>query len=366
MALSEGSQAGRSLTLDSVRGIAILLAMGWHLQTQTGIAALDLIQWPQVQFGWIGVDLFFVLSGFLVGRLILLELNDAGTFDYRRFLIRRIFRLWPVLYLYIFAQLVVGNKPASEFFWQVLFHVQNYFHTPLKVLWSLAVEEHFYLAVGLILPWLARRGTDKQTYAAGLLGVILLSPVVRIAGVEAGYSNLDLQTFTHFRVDGLAAGVLLALVSLEWPEKFAKIARPHGLYLVLTVVCYVLAGWWHETALGNTLGYSLGVLGSVALVLAFVNWNPPSMSIWIFRVLAWLGIYSYSIYIWHFPFANYGEIALRKIGVDTLWQLLFAKYVLAIFCSVAISKLVEMPMIRLRNRLFPTGVHAIESRPGSS
>lgn len=363
MALSEGSQAGRSLTLDSVRGIAILLAMGWHLQTQTGIAALDLIQWPQVQFGWIGVDLFFVLSGFLVGRLILLELNDAGTFDYRRFLIRRIFRLWPVLYLYIFTQLLVGNKPASEFFWQVLFHVQNYFHTPLKVLWSLAVEEHFYLAVGLILPWLARRGTDKQTYAAGLLGVILLSPVLRIAGVEAGYSNLDLQTFTHFRVDGLAAGVLLALVSLEWPGKFAKIAQPHGLYLVLTVVCYVLAGRWHETALGNTLGYSLGVLGSVALVLAFVNWNPPSMSIWIFRILAWLGIYSYSIYIWHFPFANYGEIALRKIGVDTLWQLLFAKYVLAIFCSVAISKLVEMPMIKLRNRLFPTGVHAIEPRP---
>ena len=141
-------RVSRAMELDCVRGLAILLAMGWHLHGQSGFLPLDLALAPGRLVGWAGVDLFFVLSGFLVGRLMLVELGETGRFDLRRFVLRRILRLWPVLYLYLAAQLLAGSKPAGSFFWQVMIHLQNYYPTPLAGLWSLAIEEHFYLVAG--------------------------------------------------------------------------------------------------------------------------------------------------------------------------------------------------------------------------
>src|SRR4051794_31012236 len=79
----------RRLDLDVVRGAAILLALGWHFSGPTGNVVLDALQWPGQHIGWAGVDLFFVLSGFLMGRLVLGEHRRTGTFDGRRFTVRR-------------------------------------------------------------------------------------------------------------------------------------------------------------------------------------------------------------------------------------------------------------------------------------
>src|SRR5215211_8369165 len=95
------SGRGRRLDLDVVRGLAIVLALGWHFSGPSGNVVLDALQWPGKQFGWAGVDLFFVLSGFLMGRLVLAEHARTGSFDGRRFTLRRVLKLWPVLYLFL-------------------------------------------------------------------------------------------------------------------------------------------------------------------------------------------------------------------------------------------------------------------------
>src|SRR3954465_4725779 len=87
----------RRLDLDVVRGLAIVLALGWNFSGPTGNVLLDALQWPGAQFGWAGVDLFFVLSGFLMGRLVLGEHRRSGGFDGRRFTIRRGLQPWPAL-----------------------------------------------------------------------------------------------------------------------------------------------------------------------------------------------------------------------------------------------------------------------------
>src|SRR3954451_21718261 len=148
----------RRLDLDVVRGIAILLAMGWHFSRyRSGNAVLDALQWPGATFGWAGVDLFFVLSGFLVGRLVLREHQRTGRFDGWRFSVRRALKLWPVLYVFLAVYAFAGSEPWQSYLWQNALHVQNYAGTSLTHLWSLAVEEHFYLALALFFPLLARR-----------------------------------------------------------------------------------------------------------------------------------------------------------------------------------------------------------------
>src|SRR3954451_18927610 len=96
---------GRRPALDVVRGLAILLALGWHFsQRPSGNAVLDALQWPGRTFGWAGVDLFFVLSGFLLGTLVLREQQKTGRFDGWRFSVRRALKLWPVLFVFLAVQ----------------------------------------------------------------------------------------------------------------------------------------------------------------------------------------------------------------------------------------------------------------------
>src|SRR4051795_6289335 len=130
---ADASGAGsRRLDLDVVRGCAILLALGWHFsQRPSGNPVLDALQWPGRTFGWAGVDLFFVLSGFLVGQLVFKEHQRTGRFDGWRFTVRRALKLWPVLYVFLAVQ-VISGAPLDSFLWQTALHVQNYAGTSFK------------------------------------------------------------------------------------------------------------------------------------------------------------------------------------------------------------------------------------------
>src|SRR3954451_21567996 len=155
---SSAPTPARRLDLDVVRGVAIVLALGWHFSpTRSGNAVLDALQFPGHQFGWAGVDLFFVLSGFLMGQLVLRERARTGGFDGRRFTARRVLRLWPVLYVFLAVQAVFDDEPPGSYLWQNALHVQNFAGTSLPHAWSLAVEEHFYLALAILVPVFARR-----------------------------------------------------------------------------------------------------------------------------------------------------------------------------------------------------------------
>jgi peptidoglycan/LPS O-acetylase OafA/YrhL len=354
----EATPAGgaRRLDLDVVRGIAILLAMGWHFSRYpSGNAVLDALQWPGGTFGWAGVDLFFVLSGFLVGRLVLREHQRTGRFDGRRFSLRRILKLWPVLYVFLLLYAFLGSEPWQSYFWQNALHVQNIAGTSLTHLWSLAVEEHFYLALAVLFPLFARRRINPRVLVGVLGGLLVAALALRWGGVLVGETTVRLQWRTWFRMDSLAAGVLLATLSVHWPAAFDRMLRLRWLWAAVVAggVSW-LATIGKDGAVGETLGYTVAYLTAVGFLLLLyrASWVPRTR--WLGQGVAALGRYSYGIYIWHVLAAQLVTGWLPGMGYRTPTPTAqLAKYAAAITLGIVATLVVERPMLRLRDRLVP-------------
>ena len=164
---------GRLVYLDVLRSVAVLLFVGHHTfyPVREGTWGRGFfIVWQRV--GWVAADLFFVLSGFLIGGLLMNEHLSRGRIDQGRFYIRQIFKIWPCYFLLLlqFAALPLfrnwRHPPAgwaesvrrAKSIWPNLLHLQNYLGTRLTITWSLAVEEHFYVLLPPVLVLLASRG----------------------------------------------------------------------------------------------------------------------------------------------------------------------------------------------------------------
>jgi peptidoglycan/LPS O-acetylase OafA/YrhL len=359
----------RRLDLDVVRGVAIVLALGWHFSKEpSGNVVLDALQTPGRLFGWAGVDLFFVLSGFLVGQLVLREQARTGAFDGRRFTARRALKLWPVLYVFLAVHAVVGDEPWGSYLWQNALHVQNYAGTSLTHLWSLAVEEHFYLVLALAFPLLARRRAPVRLLVGILLGVLVTALALRVVAAQGGAGDVALQWRTHFRVDSLAAGVLLAVVRVHAATAFERLLRWRWLWAAVTGMgVWVLTAVGKDGVLGSTVGYTVAYVTGAGFLLLLhgATWVPRAG--WLSRPLAMLGRYSYGIYIWHVLAA---QVLLDHLpGLDygspaPLAQL--AKYGAAIGVGIAATVLVERPALLLRDRFFPAAARVEGGAPGDA
>jgi peptidoglycan/LPS O-acetylase OafA/YrhL len=346
----------RRLDLDVVRGVAILLALGWHFSpASSGNAVLDAVQWPGHVLGWAGVDLFFVLSGFLMGQIVFREQARTGRFDGRRFTLRRLLRLWPMLYVFLAVQAVIGPEPVSSYLWQNALHVQNYAGSSLSHLWSLAVEEHFYLLLAVLFPLFARRRPSVRVLVGVLVGVLVASLVLRGIGTAADMSDVRLQWRTHFRMDSLAAGLLLAVLRVHAPASFERLQRRRWLWAALTATGVAfLAVVGKGGALGNTLGYTVAYVtgASFLLLLHGAAWVPRAG--WLSRPLAALGRYSYGIYIWHLFAAQSVLSWLPGLDYHSTTPLAQAvKFGVAIGAGVLATVVVDRPTLRLRDRLLP-------------
>lgn len=333
----------RQQSLDVVRGIAILSVLLFHFHAPTGVVPVDALLHPFAVAGWAGVDLFFVLSGYLVGGMILTEVARDGTLDRRRFFVRRALRLWPVLAAYVAVLAAFGADWSM--LWPVLLHVQNYasdMNVPSH-LWSLAVEEHFYLVAALVLPWLAKRG--PRALMATLVAVIIGVSALRIGALAWGETLRDAQWQTQYRIDAIAVGVLLAAVRRDRPGVFAWVERHRG-----WVVASALLGFgWLATGSEDATRYGIGLIvgwaASGALVLAAADaqvapaWERPA------AVLAWLGTIAYSLYIWHPSVGTLVE-ASGLTGVP----LLAGKLALAITVGALVHRWIERPVLALRDR----------------
>lgn len=350
---------GRDQSLDVVRGVAILLAMGWHLNAHTGIAPLDMLLEPGRRFGWAGVDLFFVLSGFLIGGLVLREREKTGGFDAKEFLLRRAIRLWPVVWVFLAAQLVLSDKSWTTFLFQNLLHVQNYWVSSISHLWSLAVEEHFYLLLALIL--LATSGVQRleKPLLIGLLAIMALAPMLRIGALGVGASYRDLQWQTQYRVDALACGVLLALLKQSWPAIFIRIQAAKAPLLVLFALSIgFLTVVRKDSLLGSTAGFTVAYIGAASfLMLVYKNaliekWR------YAFTPISMIGLYSYSMYVWHMAASNLAVKLASKAGVTSAALIVPVKYAGAIGLAVMMFYLVEKPAMLARERFAPPRVRS--------
>ncbi len=381
--------SGRMVQLDILRGFAIMLVIFRHhiiYPKSTGI--FSVVDFKLYTLGWSGVDLFFVLSGFLIGGLLFTEMKHRQSIDVKRFLIRRAFKIWPgyLLLLCVITAIKALNLdfymfdrnviPSLASILPAFFHLQNYLVSPRLHIWSLAVEEHFYLLLPFVLLILTTRGKDLRGLGAiPWIGVFLLAAclAMRIFVRHQPGWILDKSLFpTHLRIDSLFCGVTLAYFFHIRPELLEKVGKRTGALLLaaLVLVGPLFFGSLRATAWVTEWGFTMLALGYSCLLLAFIYAKPnvgilgKFISSGFSRVLAFIGFYSYSIYLWHIDigkeplgylvrhkglFAHLSP-SLRFLAVETIYVCL------AIAMGVIMNRLVEKPSLALRDRLFPSYV----------
>ena len=196
----------RSISIDFLRGIAILLVIGRHIEVVpenlNSVLRAPIIF--LIRYGWMGVDLFFVLSGFLVSGLLYKEIKNYNTLSYRNFFLRRGLKIYPAFYFLIAITLFLYNFDITTgaLISELLF-VQNYFSSLWAHTWSLAVEEHFYLTLPLIVIYTLVKKNEKF-YVTTLLSVILTIIIYRIYHNASTPFSTKYQVYpTHLRADAL-------------------------------------------------------------------------------------------------------------------------------------------------------------------
>lgn len=348
----------REIELDFVRGIAILMVLDYHS------FALGILSWPFTMmgfplFGWIGVDVFFVLSGFLVGGLLVKEWKVRGRIDSRQFLIRRGFKIWPQYYIYLFLILLTGHRTLHEL-WGNLLNIQNYVggiaHT-----WSLAVEEHAYLFIVLCLGVAARWKTRMRYlfffFAIVTAGVVLL----RLILSERGFYIFSL---THTRIDGILYGVMLAILYHYAPQTFHRMQEWRWAWIALLAVVLLFFRMNLQQRWANSVQFDCANLFGIALLMLLYRHKEGKKRSALYRLIAWIGLYSYGIYLWHVSVvAPLMSIAPRlPHWTVPLWTRL-APPIVGIGIGIVFTKLVEFPALKLRDRLFPRRVDSAVGIP---
>ncbi len=338
----------RRMTLDVVRGIAILLVLGFHLRMPTGAASFDAIVAPIFAVGWVGVDLFFVLSGFLIGRIILTAVATPTGLDRRAFFARRVLRLWPVLFVYLATMMLISGADSWRSIWPVLLHIQNYDDRAPSHLWSLAVEEHFYLLMVMVLPAVMRAGGHRAIERL-LIATMVACLLLRLAALEWGEPLLHLQWQTQYRLDSLAFGVLMASIARHRPSLYVALSRHRAALIGIALGGYSVLAVFGDGAFRHGPGFTIAYLSSGALILALEDCRIPRLLLHPARCLAWLGLIAYPLYIWHASIAAVARPLLPFFGVPQ-GAIAPLAAVICIMVGASISSLVERPMMKLARR----------------
>jgi peptidoglycan/LPS O-acetylase OafA/YrhL len=359
--------------LDGIRGIAILLVLLHHFaimdpQTPPEHAAMFV-----AVLGWAGVDVFFVLSGFLITGILI----KARTSDryFTSFYARRTLRLFPLYYLIVFAvfyvlplfpawhRLLVGAHDSRQWrYWTYLVNFQissddDFRHGVLDVAWSLAIEEQFYI-VWAVAVWLIAPRVLGWVSAA----IIVAAPAARILALSQGADPIDIYVLPHYRADALATGAVLAWLYVRGQLAIFARAAPWiaAAGLAVAVSCALVDGnpwWWANWT--QRLGYSAFALAAAGVITAVVT-RPPSSAWPTLLSAGWLrafGKYSYCLYLIHLPVMRVVRALVLPpeqfgmFGSPLIGQLVF--YSLATAPAFAIAwlswHLYEGPILRLKD-----------------
>lgn len=331
---------------------------------------------------WFGMDLFFLLSGFLIGSMLLRDPDSARPASAARFWARRAFRIIPPYYV-VLALLTTFATPAQRgAVWHEFLYLTNFFPVRSEPImlwaWSLCVEEHFYLTAPLLLAALSRLRSPSARLAA--LGALWLSGVVLRVAFVASRSGWTLDTLlrevygrTHLRYDILVAGVILAELQHHHGERVRATLAHAGVRRALwTLVGTCLALLlWPPSFIPEATRYSVwwGVLTAVMygpLVLLLVNRDSAFARLLGRRFFLVLATFGYGIYLVHIPLGDYVVVpAVLYVGIALfhrgillppwlVWTVaLGLTWALSAAVAYLLHVLVERPALALRDRLVP-------------
>jgi peptidoglycan/LPS O-acetylase OafA/YrhL len=342
----------REIELDFLRGIAILLVLDYH----SPASILSLVFGPKNP-GWSGVDIFFVLSGFLVGGLLIKEWRLRGHADGPRFLLRRAFKVWPQYYVFL-AYLLIRHHATLYDLRGLLLNIQNYVG-PFTQMWSLAVEEHAYLFLIAFFAIAARlRSTPRHVFFA-LSAICAIVLTLKLILTLQGFPTF---AATHSRIDGILYGVILALLYHCAPDRFRRLQSLRWLWLLVVAAAILYFCFPPPTLWSIPVHWIFAdAMGVALLLLLYRHADAHSIP---YRLTARIGLYSYGIFLWHMSVYQFSDNIARHLPPQLAhaWQYA-GPYLLGIAAGIIATEAIEFPTLRLRERLFPRRIDSPVGTP---
>lgn len=362
--------------LDGIRAIAVIMVLAYHLKLAL------------FKSGFLGVTVFFVLSGYLITGILISEVEEEGTIDLKNFWLRRIRRLVPAVMsmavVIIFVSAVVNRiiftKGCKDFLasvlgfnnWWQIFNKVSYFEaagvpSPFTHCWSLAIETQFYLIYPLILLEIYKlaksRGEGRAKRGLLFAGVTLLLALISVILMIVLFDPQQDASRVYYGTDTRAFSLLFgALLAILWeyrmvPRKLSASVNmvlgslSFAVLLVMTIAINGSSNFWYRG--GQFIGTILTVL---------VIYTVSGRKTWLIRflsnpVLKWIGDRSYSIYLWHYPI-----ILLISKGIKASWWITLIEIVLSVVLAELSYRFIETP---IRHGIIGEYLNILRSRPKS-
>lgn len=348
----------RIFGLDILRSIAIIMVVIEHGSS---------IRYFGAKMGTLGVELFFVLSGFLIGQILFRDFNGQTSFKTLfNFWKRRWIRTIPVYYLVLFLKFLLLPTIGWNILYYMFFMQNNFYGIDFfGVSWSLVIEEWFYLLIPLGLYLFIQSSKYHQLkvpfYILLVLIIINLLRVLWISKMNTPFGGIVGQF--PLRLDTMMVGVAMAYIKLNHKKVFVFLSKPIS-FIVAILIFHIYVYFWGQATLINTLdesfwfrtGHFITLSISIAILLPFLDSNRKLNELNthnIFRkLITWISLISYSLYLTHTDIA----VIVQKISI--LKEFNLDNYIFAMFLAFGFSSLLyfyfEKPILKLRDKFKPT------------
>ena len=362
--------------LDGIRAIAVIMVLAYHLKLAL------------FKSGFLGVTVFFVLSGYLITGILISEVEEEGTIDLKNFWLRRIRRLVPavmsmavvIIFVSAVVNRVIFTKGCKDFLasvlgfnnWWQIFNKVSYFEaagvpSPFTHCWSLAIETQFYLIYPLILLGIYKlaksRGEGRAKRGLLFAGITLLlaliSVILMIVLFDPQQDASRVYYGTDTRVFSLLFGALLAIL---WEYRMVPRRLSASVNMVLGSVSFAVlfvmtiaingsSNFWYRG------GQFVGTILTVLVIYAVSGRKTLLSRLLSHPVLKWIGDRSYSIYLWHYPI-----ILLISKGIKASWWITLIELVLSVVLAELSYRFIETP---IRHGIIGEYLNILRSRPKS-
>ena len=353
--------------LDGIRAIAVSMVLLLH------------VSYGVIKGGFLGVDLFFVLSGYLITLLLLREFRESGNIRFDLFYLRRAYRLLPPILLLLITvallRFLLPDMFPSELSWwfssiAVLFFFANFMFYHMDALehtWSLSLEEQFYFLWPMTLFWILKLRRSLLFCLAFPSALVVFCVVLRAWLESIGGGGIILYTFLFTRMDSLLLGAIAAIAGeashfRSWCAGLVRFRVAEGLMLALAVLLLLCD---QESRYLYYGGFTLISFSFTVLLLALVHQNRETLLRNVLQspTVAWLGKRSYGIYLYHFPIIPMFEFLRVKQSILNFILVSLLRLAVPIILADLSYRFVELPFLR-RKVLFKWNIRKTEPKAG--